>query len=500
MTVLKTLCEADLFTFAKYTNPQRVYGELHKDVFKQLQKEGTNQLFLLPRGHMKSHCIAVWCAWWITKNPHTTILYVSATTTLAEAQLGAIKHILTCDRYTELWPGMVNPEEGKRERWNSSAIAIDHPKRKEEGVRDNTVFAAGLTTTTAGLHVDVAVFDDVVAPENAYTAEGRRKVAAAMGQMSSILNPNGGFKAVGTRYSPKDQYGVWKETMIPVFDDEGNITGEENFWEVTEHAVEKNDVFLWPREARKDGTWYGFDKKILSRIKAGYNGDMTQYYAQYYNEPNDPESNRMSYDKFEYYDARHLEETDTGWTYSGKKLNVYAAMDFAFSVSDKADFTAIVVIGMDSAGYIYVLDIDRFKTNKIKTYFDRAVRLQEKWGFRKLRAEVTAGQIIIVNDLKDEFRKAGRSIVVDDYRPTRNKEERISAILETRYENKDIKHCKGGYTEMLEEEIVLARPPHDDIKDALASAIEIAIKPRRTAHIKEDTVVQFSKFGGVRFR
>ncbi len=158
-----------------------------------------------------------------------------------------------------------------------------------------------------------------------------------------------------------------------------------------------------------------------------------------------------------------------------------------------------MVIGIDSQGYIYVLDIDRFKTNKIKTYYEHALRMQEKWGFRKLRAEVTAAQVVIVNDIKDEFRREGRSIVIDDYRPIKNKEERIAAILEPRYENKDILHFKGGYTNMLEEEIVLARPAHDDLKDALASAIEIAVKPRQKRR-KVSNVVPISKHGGVRFR
>ncbi len=123
---LRKICEKDLFSFAKYVNPQRVYGELHKKVFKFLQSEdvGVNQLLLLPRGHMKSHCIAVWCAWWITKHPATTILYVSSTTTLAEAQLDAIKHILTCDNYTRLWPNMVHPELFHLSRLPSSGCTM----------------------------------------------------------------------------------------------------------------------------------------------------------------------------------------------------------------------------------------------------------------------------------------------------------------------------------------------------------------------------------------
>jgi hypothetical protein len=394
---------------------------------------------------------------------------------------------------------MVNLDEGKRERWNANSIKVDHPKRKEEGVRDNTIFAAGITTTTAGLHFDVTLFDDLVVPDNAYTEEGRRKVDSAVGQLASIRNPGGFTKACGTRYHPKDAYGRWKDALVSVVNEEGEITGQRPLWEVKEHVVEQDNIFLWPREARADGTWFGFNRQILEIIKADYTGDMTQFYAQYYNDPNDPESNRITYDKFVYYDQKYIKNDDGYWYFKSKRLNVYAAMDFAFSLSKTADSTAIVVIGIDCDGYIYVLDIDRFKTNKIKTYFEHAVQMHEKWGFRKLRAEVTAAQSIIVNDLKDEFRKAGRGIVIEDFRPTKNKEERMASILEPRYDSLSILHFKGGYTNMLEEEVTLARPAHDDIKDALASAIEIATKPAQSRHQK-NKVVSISKFGGVRFR
>ena len=83
---IRALAEQDLYTFARLVNPQREYGEIHKKVFNWLQStKAANLLLLLPRSHMKSHCMAVWVAWMVTKDPATTVLYLSATTTLAEA-------------------------------------------------------------------------------------------------------------------------------------------------------------------------------------------------------------------------------------------------------------------------------------------------------------------------------------------------------------------------------------------------------------------------------
>ena len=502
---IKLLAEEDLYTFAVLTHPKRLYGDLHKEVFRWLQSvETPNQLLLLPRAHMKSHCIAVWCAWWVTKFPDTTILYISATAELAESQLYAIKNILTSDVYNTYWPEMICPEEGKREKWSTTAIAVDHPLRKAEGIRDFTIKTAGITTNTTGWHADVIVPDDVVVPDNAYTEDGRRKVAGAMSQMASILNTGGIIKACGTRYHPADQYDEWMKQKVPVWDDEtDDIIDELPIWDVLEKVVEVNGEFIWPRGSRDDGKKFGFDRKELARISAMYS-DRTQFFAQYYNDPNDPESNRLDHSRFTYYDRKHIEQNGGQWSYRGKRLNVYAGIDFAFTVNKHSDYTAIVVIGMDSDGYIYVLDIERFKTDKIAVYFDKVAEMHSKWEFRKLRAEVSVAQGLIANDLKDKIREEGMSLSIDEHRPNRQqgkKEERIAAVLEPRYENLTILHYRGGYIPALEEELVLSRPKHDDIKDCLASVVEIAKKPRRSGDLNEqNNVIQFnSRFGGVSF-
>ncbi len=495
----------DLWTFAQLVNPGRVYGEIHKDVYRWMQgNTEQNQLLLMPRAHMKSHCVAVWTAWWVTKHPETSILYISATAELAEKQLYDIKNILTSTVYRRYFPEYINPEEGKREKWSVSKIAVDHPKRKEEGIRDWTIATAGLTTNTTGWHADVIVADDVVVPDNAYTEDGRNKVTAAMSQMISIRNAGGFTKACGTRYHPADIYDTWKKQQFPVWDEESDeIVEYIPVWDIKEHVVEIDGDFLWPRASRADGKRFGFDRKELSRIKAEYE-DQVQFYAQYYNDPNDPGSERITRDKFQYFDPKKL-TYDGGWYFNDNKLNVYAAIDFAFSTGKKSDYTAIVVIGIDSEGYIYVLDIDRFKTDKISDYFKHIAMLHSKWGFKRLRAEVTVAQQIIVNDLKDYVRSEGMRLSIDEFRPSRQlgtKEERIIAALEHRYDNQSVWHFKGGHIAVLEEELVLARPPHDDVKDALASAVEIAVKPAKSRHgsHRSGNVVQFhSRFGGVRF-
>jgi hypothetical protein len=75
----------------------------------------------------------------------------------------------------------------------------------------------------------------------------------------------------------------------------------------------------------------------------------------------------------------------------------------------------------------------------------------------------------------------------------------MSAILEPRYDNMAIYHYKGGNCQLLEEELVSRNPPHDDIKDALASCIETAVKPSSNYMNRKvsNNVIYSERFGGV---
>lgn len=500
---IREAAEADLLFFIKLVAPKVVLGAVHEEVIAWWTRSDAkdNQLLLLPRGHQKSRLAALRAAWEITRNPAITILYVSATAALAEKQLKSIKDILDSKIYRRYWPEMISADEGKREKWTSSEISVDHPKRKEEGIRDATVFAVGLTTNTTGFHAEMVMLDDIVVPQNAYTEDGRDKVGAAYSQLASIENPGAKEIVVGTRYHPKDIYSLLIEMEESVFNEEGDIIEEVPVYEVFQREVEINGEYLWPRQMRADGMYFGFNDAVMARIKAKY-VDTTQYFAQYYNNPNDSENAPISADKFQYYDRSHLKVSEGDWYYRENNLRIFAAIDFAFSLGKKSDSTALVVIGVDHKNNFYVLDIYRFKTDRIVDYFKAITTAYQKWGFRKIRAEVTVAQKAIVRELKDNYIKAqGLPLSVDEFHPTRHdgsKEERIAAILEPRYDNQQIWHYKGGNCQTLEEELVMKHPPHDDIKDALAAAIEIAVPPklRQRQDTQQNNLLFHPRFGG----
>lgn len=505
--IIRETAEADFEACIRLIHPGRVIGSVHSELCEWLTAEERkpNRLVLMPRDHGKSAYAGYYAVWRILKNPAIRVLYLSATANLANKQLKFIKDILTSGVVRKYWPELVNPEEGKREKWTETEIAVDHPKRKAEYIRDPTVWAAGLTTTITGMHADLIIGDDVVVVDNADTEEGRSKVSRQYSYLASIGAANVEQLFVGTRYHPQDLYNTLLETVVEDFDEEGNVCSTEPFYEVFERQVEDRGdgtgEFLWPKQRTKDGREFGFDQKILARKKAGY-VDVGAFYSQYYNDPNHASAGGVPRESFQYYDRVHLTRSNGYWYLQGRRLNVFASIDFAFSLAKKADYTAIVVVGVDANRNYYVLDIVRFKSDQISEYFKEVLQLHRKWDFRKLRAEVTAAQDVIVKDLKNNYiRTHGLALSIDDYRPNRNegtKNERINAILRPKYDNRQVWHYRGGNCQVLEDELVVLKPSHDDVKDALASAIDVAEPPTASTSTQTSNVILAHKrFGGI---
>lgn len=517
--VVQELCDfytADLFEFAKYINPHYSYGDIHEEIFYELQHNGMeNLLFLIPRAHLKSHCIAVWVVWMITRNPDTSIVYVSAGMDLADAQMYAIKNMFMCTEYRDLWPEMFKAREADRDKWTATSINTDHPMRKEHGIRDSTLTIKTVKSNATGLHCDILVYDDIVVPGNAYTALGRKEVQKAVAEYTAIKNPGALTRAVGTRYDERDIYGAFIEATIPIVDDDtGEVTGEEPLWWVMTREVENvgngRGEFLWPRvKSATTGKWYGFDARELARKRAemlAASGLLAHFYAQYYNEPNSADQRRVDEDYFQYYEAKHLRMKEDGkWYYRNKRLTLAAGMDLAYNENTVGgDFTAIVVVGMDEDGWIYVLALEQFKTVSAGVYYSKLRDLFLEWDFRYVYMDVSGSGKVVKREVERQLRKDGMSLAVRGQVYTKAdgaKEERFATVLEPRYEAGTILHPKGGLVEVLEDQILKPRPVNDDLEDALFIAVD-NIKPvgrgNRGMISTDNVVVASNRFGGRR--
>ena len=515
---IRELAEGNFFAFMRLVNPTYVYGDIHEEGAAWLSNPDASarRLMLWPRAHLKSHILASYAAWRITKDPWISIVYLSAGEDLAKDQIYAIKNMMTSDTYRRYWPEMFHEDEGQREQWSAYSFNVDHPERKRRGIRDHTIIVKTVKSNAIGLHCDLLLPDDVVVPRFADTATGRAELSRQMAQYTSILNPNGEIKAVGTRYHPQDAYQDMIDTHYPLWNSEkGIFEGTKKAWDVfqTQAEGEGNGTgdFIWPRSFDPDtGQGYGFDHQTLAIIRADYEarGEKAQFYCQYYNDPNAVELQRISRGNFQYYDRKHLRVRDGKVWFGDTQLSVFAAMDVAWTDGDSSDHTAIAVIGVSHDNDIYILDLAQFKTSTFDVYYSEVINLHYKWGFKKIRVETNAGGLFVKNELQRLIKQNGNRLTVDGKATVKNagsKGERHAATLEWRYSDQKMWHYRGGHMTELEDQVILDKPKHDDLVDAMVAAIEISKPPgkkhgARNPVVVEDNVHYDSRFGGRRSR
>jgi hypothetical protein len=74
----------------------------------------------------------------------------------------------------------------------------------------------------------------------------------------------------------------------------------------------------------------------------------------------------------------------------------------------------------------------------------------------------------------------------------------MMAVLAPRYQNRAMWHYRGGNCQILEDELVMLFPPHDDVMDAVTNAVAIVRPP--LAKRQSTNVVEFpqrkTRFGG----
>lgn len=506
---IKELAEARFFKFVRLVAPHLNLGHVHEDVCNWIQMNTESgvlrQLVLLPRGHLKSTLIALYVAWRIVKRPWITILYASASGDLAEKQLDAITQILTGPDVSFYWRGLIHAKISDREKWRTKAIQVDHHERKARAIRDDTIRAMSVGSTITGDHYDLSILDDIIAPNSdadPWSVSGREMADRWYAQLASVMNPGSELIAVGTRYHKKDLYSKMQESERTVYDESGNVIEKIKLFACLIKVTEINGQFLWPRKQALNGEWYGFNDQILDEIRETYrkSGQMEQFYAQYYQNPSDEENPKIK-TSFLYYDKEQLIWANGGWNVKRDtwldRLNVFAAMDLAFTTRPDSDYTAIIVEGCDPNNYRYVLDIDRFRTRDPYEMMEHLFVLSARWNFIKVRIETTAGQVMFIPILQKAMIEKNQRFIVEEYKPQIKKEERIMATLSPLYQLQQVYHFRGGACEELEKQLIQQKPEHDDVADVHAAVQEIMFVPSSNYRKKEPKIIYNSRFGGI---
>jgi hypothetical protein len=136
--------------------------------------------------------------WLLLRNPNLRILIDSELYMNSSKFLREIKSHLETPLMASLFG------EFRGSTWNEDEILI-----RQRGVvkKEASITVGGIGTTKVGQHYDVIIGDDYNSPKNSNTPENAAKVVDHYKYNTSILEPEGTYVIIGTRYSSGDCIG-----------------------------------------------------------------------------------------------------------------------------------------------------------------------------------------------------------------------------------------------------------------------------------------------------
>lgn len=215
---LRKLYKASLYKTCKsLLGYKDVNSRTHGDTIRALQSDTKRKLIILPRGSLKSSiCDVAYPIWRLLINPNERILIDSELFGNSSTFLREIKAHLENPSLTDIF-GEFRTEDN----WTQSSITI---KQRTHPYKESSITCGGVGTVKVGQHYTIIIGDDYNSNKNSDTIEGLEKVLRHYKYNQSILEPDGIYIIVGTRYSYRDCMGFILDTELGL-KPEDQITG-----------------------------------------------------------------------------------------------------------------------------------------------------------------------------------------------------------------------------------------------------------------------------------
>lgn len=197
----------DFFLFAKHgLGYKDMEWEVHGNSVKALESNATRKLLVMPRGTFKSSEGSVgYPMWCLEKNPDLTILLDSELYTNSKNLLREIKGHYASSRFQTIFGDRTGP------KWDEGEIVLSTRKRNR---KEASITVGGIGTTKVGQHYDKIIGDDYNSVQNSDTPEKCQKVIDHFKYNLNILNPDGEYLIIGTRYAELDVIGFLLSTVL----------------------------------------------------------------------------------------------------------------------------------------------------------------------------------------------------------------------------------------------------------------------------------------------
>jgi predicted phage terminase large subunit-like protein len=442
---LKEACREDLQFLCTEILGFSDWGEVHNDMESFLHRPSRRKLCLVPRGHLKTSVVTkATSIRKLLKNPNERILIANQVWDKAREMLFEIKEVLSDKSILpRLFGNFVSS------RWREDDITI---AQRTKALSAPSIGTTGVEAEMTSAHYDTIIADDLQGEKNCLTKEQRDKVKRFYRSLIDLLEPDGELIVVGTRWHQDDLYAEILEQ-------------ESAYYDVMLRRVVEEGKVIFPKkfnlkfdESRKNWVFHptpcGDFIEYLKRSKG------SDFYSQYMNDPIAQENQCFKREYFQYYDRPPHD------------LSVALTIDLAFSETERSDYTALVVAGMDERYNIYVLDTIKGRWSHSQT-LENIFQAYDKWKPQAVALETTGTQKPMKNVLESEMmrRKIHFPILELPHTSDKSKEFRIGT-LEPPYRNKTVYHAKW-MTDLEGELLAYPKSKHNDLSDALASQLEV---------------------------
>lgn len=463
---------SDFLTFIKLIAPSVVsdfklgkHIELLATKLQEVEEGKTKRLmvFLPPRSTKSVICSKLFPAWYMGKHASHEILSVSHSDQLAADFGRTVRDIVNNDVYKEIFPyTTLRTDVRAAGKWQTN--------------QNGVYIAAGVRSQIAGRGAHVALLDDVMSEEDAFSEAGRRYIKEWYpAGLRTRLMPNGSVVIINTRYHEDDICG-WLLNVQKERKKDTAFSEEEDEVKIDEWEVIKIPAWLDQQSAEllglPEGSSYFPEWKpdyLLKKDEIEIRSQNGSKYWQslYMQDPTPDEGGIIK--KFWFKQWEYMEEPpDCDF--------VIQTYDTAFSSKETADYSVIQTWGIfrnvqvDSAGTEHTVSNLILLSNKRGRLEYPELRMMAQEMYDKYEPDVViiekkaSGQSLI-----QDMRRAGLPVL--EYSPDKDKVSRVNASTPILESGRVWLPNKPFAEDLINESIAFPNATYDDQVDAMVMAI-----------------------------
>lgn len=462
--------------------------DFHRELWELCCSDHPLVAIAAPRGHAKSTAISfVYTLAAVLFRKAKFVILVSDTETQAQMFLDQIKGTLETNQDLRQLFGVKRLE---------ISTTTDIIVRMDDGYRFR-IIAKGSGQKVRGItwdfyRPDLIIGDDLENDEIVMNDDRRKKFREWMiNALLPIRGPNGKVRIVGTilhmdsflaratplegertsielpgglKFVDQNQRKMFRGVLY-----KGHCGGNPQ-------EIKKESDMLWPERFSK--AWY-LDK-YQTAVEMGHPEGYSQEYL------NRPIDETLAF--FRKSDLIPMSHEEREAVATGRKpLLFYAGGDLAITENEKADYTAFVVVGIDSEGLMYVMDVQRERLDG-RGIVDSIMNLQRRWNLQWFALEQDKTGKTILPFLKEEMMmsKDGTFVNIVPIVPHADKTAR-AASMQGRMRIGAVRFNKAGdfYPTLESELLTFPRGKHDDQVDAM-SCIGLALQKLTAANTYDE--------------